>query len=246
MPLLHLARTQVGPSAPVAQTGASFEALQSAVTSLSQELAGLKAEREVVNDRIDGSEGEAQTKLTQQRDQLDGKITQTELQLESAKAAVAGAAEAVNVAKIVVGYAEIRAPVGGVVAERLAEPGDLAVPGRPLLTIQDPAHLRLEAAVRDRDAHRISMRHRCGRQRLPADEDAAVDLGSIDVEEQRAHGSPSVEAHLGGHHAAGGHIDLSGEVSRGPDGETVLASWVDHCEADSGLRSKSRRRGSRW
>lgn len=80
---------QAGPSAPVAQTtGASFEALQTAVTSLSQELAGLKAEREVVADRIDGSEGEAQTKLTQQRDQLDGKITQTELQLESAKAQI--------------------------------------------------------------------------------------------------------------------------------------------------------------
>jgi len=70
-------------------------------------------------------------------------------QHESAKAAVVGATEAVNVAKIVVGYAEIHAPVGGVVAERFAEPGDLAVPGRPLLTIQDPENLRLEADVRE-------------------------------------------------------------------------------------------------
>ena len=87
MPPQTKALAQAGSAAPVAQTtGASFEALQTAVTTLSQELAGLKAEREVVNDRIDGSEGEAQTKLTQQRDQLDGKITQTEVQLESAKA----------------------------------------------------------------------------------------------------------------------------------------------------------------
>jgi len=68
---------------------------------------------------------------------------------ESAKAAVTGAQEAVNVAKIVAGYAEIYAPVAGVVAERLAEPGDLALPGRPLLTIQDPKNLRLEANVRE-------------------------------------------------------------------------------------------------
>ena len=70
-------------------------------------------------------------------------------QYQSAKAAVAGASEAVNVAKIVVGYAEIHAPVSGVVAERLAEPGDLSVPGRPLVTIQDPSNLRLEADVRE-------------------------------------------------------------------------------------------------
>ena len=68
---------------------------------------------------------------------------------ESAKAAVDGAKESVKVAEIVAGYAEIRAPLDGVVAERLAEPGDLALPGRPILTIQDPKNLRLEANVRE-------------------------------------------------------------------------------------------------
>lgn len=87
-PLLS-ALTQAPGAAPVAQTSASFEALQAAVSSLSQEVAGLKAEREVLDQRIDGSEGDAQAKLQQQRNQLDARITQTDMQLQSAKAQIA-------------------------------------------------------------------------------------------------------------------------------------------------------------
>ncbi len=68
---------------------------------------------------------------------------------DTAKAALDGAAEAVKGAEIVVSYAEIRAPLDGVVAEKLAEPGDLALPGRPILVLSDPADLRLEAEVRE-------------------------------------------------------------------------------------------------
>lgn len=86
---LLFAQGQAAAAAPVAQTSASFEALQAAVSSLSQEVAGLKAEREVLDQRIDGSEGEAQAKLQQQRTQLDTRITQTDMQLQSAKAQIA-------------------------------------------------------------------------------------------------------------------------------------------------------------
>jgi len=46
-------------------------------------------------------------------------------------------------------HAEIRAPVSGRVVDRLAEPGDIATPGTPLVRIYDPGALRLEAAVRE-------------------------------------------------------------------------------------------------
>jgi RND family efflux transporter MFP subunit len=88
--------------------------------------------------------------------QLFARGATTEEQLESvtgdyetAKAAMAGAAESVKAAEIVLGYAEIRSPISGVVSEKLAEPGDLALPGRPLVIIQDPGDLRLEANVRE-------------------------------------------------------------------------------------------------
>ena len=41
----------------------------------------------------------------------------------------------------------IKAPLSGVVAERLANSGDIVSPGTPLVTIIDPTSMRLEAAV---------------------------------------------------------------------------------------------------
>jgi hypothetical protein len=90
MPPQNHASTQVSQAAPVAQSAnVPFEALQTTINELSQELAGLKAEREVLDERIDGSQGEGQLKLTQQRSQLDARITTTEMQLQSAKAQLA-------------------------------------------------------------------------------------------------------------------------------------------------------------
>jgi RND family efflux transporter MFP subunit len=49
----------------------------------------------------------------------------------------------------------IAAPLAGVVAERLVEPGDLAWPGRTLFVLHDPKALRLEALVRERLVSRV-------------------------------------------------------------------------------------------
>jgi len=54
-------------------------------------------------------------------------------------------------------HGEIRSPVAGRVVDRLAEPGDTATPGVPLLRIYDPSVLRLEAAVRESLAHHLSV-----------------------------------------------------------------------------------------
>lgn len=52
-------------------------------------------------------------------------------------------------AETALSYTEIRAPVSGLVVERLAEPGDTAAPGGQLLRIYDPSALRVEVAVRE-------------------------------------------------------------------------------------------------
>jgi RND family efflux transporter MFP subunit len=52
-------------------------------------------------------------------------------------------------AEIASSYGEIRSPVNGRVVDRLAEPGDTAAPGVPLLRIYDPGTLRLEVPVRE-------------------------------------------------------------------------------------------------
>ena len=45
------------------------------------------------------------------------------------------------------GFTKVRAPFDGIVISKLADPGAMAAPGVPLLTIEDPSRFRLEATV---------------------------------------------------------------------------------------------------
>ena len=54
---------------------------------------------------------------------------------------------AVIEAETTLGYAKITAPFDGVITRKLADVGDLATPGKPLLEMEDTKSLRLEADV---------------------------------------------------------------------------------------------------
>ena len=64
-------------------------------------------------------------------------------------AGIKQAEEVVREAKISMGYTRIIAPETGEVLKRLVEPGDLALPGKPLLVLQTAGAYRLEAHVRE-------------------------------------------------------------------------------------------------
>ena len=53
----------------------------------------------------------------------------------------------VDAARLQAGYARIAAPFSGVVTRRSAEPGDLAVPGKAILTIQQPSPVKVVVQV---------------------------------------------------------------------------------------------------
>jgi RND family efflux transporter MFP subunit len=74
-----------------------------------------------------------------------------------AEAGVRQAKKRVEESRIALGYTRILAPEDGEVVRRLAEPGDLAWPGKPLLVIQTREALRLEALVREGLIHRVSV-----------------------------------------------------------------------------------------
>lgn len=61
-------------------------------------------------------------------------------QLADAKARLAAAQKQLDAT-------EVKAPFAGVIAERTASAGDVVAPGTPLMTVMDPASMRLEAAV---------------------------------------------------------------------------------------------------
>ncbi len=81
---------------------------------------------------------QAQAALAQARDGLD-----------AAGAKIRQAEKAALDAQISLDYAVITAPEDSQIVKRLAEPGDLAFPGKALLVLQTGSSLRLEAAVRE-------------------------------------------------------------------------------------------------
>ena len=74
-----------------------------------------------------------------------------------AQSRLQAAEQAVAQARVALGYAEIAAPIDGVVAEKMVQPGDLAVPGKPLLMLHDPQQLRIEAGVAEELAPRLEI-----------------------------------------------------------------------------------------
>lgn len=73
----------------------------------------------------------------------------TQKAIQSAESSIRNAREVVKEAKIALDYTQLLAPAKGVVVRRLVDPGDLAVPGKPLLMIQTSGAMRLEANVRE-------------------------------------------------------------------------------------------------
>ncbi len=72
-------------------------------------------------------------------------VTQAEFDGVEARARIARAA--VAEAGSMLEYARLTAPFDGVVSRKFADVGDLASPGRPLVELEDPADLRVEADV---------------------------------------------------------------------------------------------------
>ncbi|MGM0452808.1 MAG: efflux RND transporter periplasmic adaptor subunit [Thermodesulfobacteriota bacterium] len=69
--------------------------------------------------------------------------------LEGAKAGIRMAEQMVVEAEITLGYTKIKAPTDGEILKRLVDPGDMAMPGKPLLLLRTARGLRLEAHVRE-------------------------------------------------------------------------------------------------
>ncbi len=81
-------------------------------------------------------------------------LDRSQAALDSSKATVdayqeslKGLAMNTSVARTQAGYARITAPFSGVIAKRWSEPGDLAAPGKPILTIEKTATYKVLAQV---------------------------------------------------------------------------------------------------
>lgn len=106
----------------------------------------------------------AQAATSKDLEQANSAYLQAKARLERAREAISGAKaqirqaeEVVKEAEIALGYTTIKAPESGEVLKRLVEPGDLALPGKPLIMLQTAGLLRLEAYVREGLISRVSL-----------------------------------------------------------------------------------------
>jgi HlyD family secretion protein len=99
---------------------------------------------------------ESQAATKQELERAQSRFLQAGAGLKQAKEAITGAnagirqaEEMVREAEIFLSYTLIKAPAAGEVLERLVEPGDMALPGRPLILLKTSGALQLEVFVRE-------------------------------------------------------------------------------------------------
>jgi RND family efflux transporter MFP subunit len=134
------AENEVAGAIPEADNGvAGAKASLDLAQSTFQRMEELQARKSISNQEFD--ETSARLKSAQaawemaraKRKQLDSRVAQVRQEIRGAT--------------IVRGYTRIAAPFSGVVTARTAEPGALAVPGAPLLTVEREGGYRLEVSV---------------------------------------------------------------------------------------------------
>lgn len=84
--------------------------------------------------------------LARARDLMGKKIT-TQAEFDSVLARERVAAGSVKEAETMLGYTKLVTPFDGIVTRKLADIGDLAAPGKPIIEMEDPCALRFEADV---------------------------------------------------------------------------------------------------
>ncbi|MCX6872468.1 MAG: efflux RND transporter periplasmic adaptor subunit [Verrucomicrobia bacterium] len=99
----------------------------------------IRAKREQAKAVLD----QAQRDLGRQEQLIVSKAT-SQQELDAAAARVKVAVAGLSEAETMFGYARVTAPFDGVVTRKLADVGDLAMPGKPLLEIEAPNVLRFE------------------------------------------------------------------------------------------------------
>lgn len=99
---------------------------------------------------------QAQRDFDRQNQLIASKAT-TRQDFDTADARVKVSTAAVREAETMMSYAQVTAPFDGVVTRKLADVGDLAMPGKPLLEIEAPTSLRFEADLPEAILDRVKL-----------------------------------------------------------------------------------------
>lgn len=99
--------------------------------------------------------------------------------LDQAAAAWKAAQGAATASGAGLSHGTVTAPIAGIVAQRHVEPGELAAPGRPLITVFDPKGLRVIASV---PQYKLAELKKAGRARIEFPETGRwIDVARIEI-----------------------------------------------------------------
>ena len=99
---------------------------------------------------------ERQKQLHQKKYISDAALERAEAQYKSATAGTEAQVAAANAAQTQSGFYVVKAPYDGVVSDVSVVLGDMAMPGRPLMTMYDPSALRVSVSVPQSVAAKLS------------------------------------------------------------------------------------------
>jgi RND family efflux transporter MFP subunit len=146
----------------VGEPGDSFRAGELLVRldarELRKKIAARRAEIERLRSRLELRRRtyERQKRLFREDNTSKQELDRTASSFRQAKAELRAARRNLEAIRAKLGYALIRAPYNGTVRERLQEPGDMAVPGRPVLELANPARgFKVLARVPPDEASRL-------------------------------------------------------------------------------------------
>jgi len=136
-----------------AQQQAGLDRASAAVNAARQDIAASDADYGLANSTLARYQTlfERKSVSPHEFDQVQAQAKAAVAHRDQAQAGLAQATAAEAQARSALGYTRIRAPFDGVIAEKRADPGVLAAPGVPLLTIEDTHHFRMEVAVDEHD-----------------------------------------------------------------------------------------------
>jgi RND family efflux transporter MFP subunit len=104
-----------------------------------QRIADLKAKNSATQGELD--EAVANLRAAEARSRV------AEARVAEAKAAIESAAAGTSAADVAASYATLSAPFDGVVTDKSVDPGNMASPGMPLVTVEDDRAFRLEVRL---------------------------------------------------------------------------------------------------
>ena len=138
---------------------------------------------------------------------------------QAATAQLQQAHERIRRIRVMLSHTRIQANSADVVADRYVDPGDLAVPGKPLLTLHEPSTLELHASVGERLTDRIHVGMELPVRISSLDRDMQGEVREIVPQAQIASRSVIVKVKLPADQLEGLYIGMFGRLSI-PVGQT--------------------------